>query len=293
MIDWPDKLIDSIARRRSVLFLGSGISANSQNLKGKRPATWGQFLNQVVNKQHAKIGSHEKEIQELLQEKKYLLACELIVNIIGQNEFGEEAQEEFRRPKYLPAQIHKTIYGLDSRLVITPNVDKIYEECATTESHSSVVVKRYYDADIAKYLRTNDYLVIKAHGTVDETAKMIFTHKQYSKARCEYASFYKLLDSLILSHTFIFLGCGLDDPDIILTLENANFLYDGCPPHYFVTTRGTISDNMQKALLTNRNLEIITYENESGSHEELQKSLMQLTQLVDNRRGELADSFTW
>lgn len=31
MIDWPDKLIDSIARRRSVLFLGAGISANAQN----------------------------------------------------------------------------------------------------------------------------------------------------------------------------------------------------------------------------------------------------------------------
>ena len=293
MINWPDKLIDAIARRRSVLFLGSGISANSQNIDGKKPATWDAFLRQVVIRQKAKIGCHETEIIDLLNQKRYLIACEQIVDLIGQTEFGEEAQEEFRRPRYLPAEIHKVIYSLDSKLVITPNVDKIYEECATTESHSSVVVKKYYDTDLAKYLRTNDYLVIKAHGTVDETSKMIFTHKQYSNARCNYASFYKLMDSLILTHTFIFLGCGIDDPDIELTLENANFLYEGCPPHYFITSEGRISDSMQKVLLANRNLEVITYENASGCHAELLDELEKLTQMVDDRRNDLSATFTW
>ncbi len=293
MIKWPERLIDSIARRRSVLFLGSGISANSQNADGKNPATWDAFLRQVLKNQSSKIGSHETEILELLNKEKYLLACELIVDLIGQTEFGEEAQEEFRRPGYLPAEIHKTIYSLDSRLVITPNVDKIYDECALTESHSSAVVKKYYDADLAKYLRTNDYLVIKAHGTVDETSRMIFTHKQYSNARCNNTSFYKLLDSLILTHTFIFLGCGINDPDIELTLENANFLYEGCPPHYFVTSEGSISENMQKVLLANRNIEIITYKNISGDHTELLDELKKLAQLVDRRRNELSSTCTW
>lgn len=36
MIDWPEALVEAIARRRCVLFLGSGISANSQNSSGKR-----------------------------------------------------------------------------------------------------------------------------------------------------------------------------------------------------------------------------------------------------------------
>ena len=293
MMVWPERLIDSISRRRVVLFLGSGISANSENTFGKKPATWESFLDNVITNQKAKIGKYENETRDLIRKNKYLVACELIVDIIGQNEFGEEVQEEFRRPKYLPSDIHKTIYSLDSKIVITPNVDKIYDECATTESHSSVVVKKYYDPDLAKYLRTNDYLIIKAHGTVDETSKMIFTHKQYSKARCEYASFYKLMDSLILTHTFVFLGCGIDDPDVELTLENANFFYEGCPPHYFIAAKDSLSDNMQKVLLTNRNLEVITYENTSGTHSELLDNLMKLTQMVDNRREELAATFTW
>ena len=293
MIEWPNKLVDSIARRRSVLFLGAGISANSTNADGKHPATWDEFLRKVLVDKKEKIGIHKTEIASMLDEKKYLMACELIVNLIGQSEFGEEAAEEFRRPGYRPSDIHKVIYGLDSKLVITPNVDKIYDECALTKSHSSAVIKRYYDSDLAKYLRTNDYLVIKAHGTVDETSEMIFTHKQYSYARCNYAAFYKLLDALILTHTFVFLGCGINDPDIELTLENANFLYKECLPHYFVAAKGTISENMQKILLANRNIEVITYENLSGNHSELLTELKCLSQKVDIRRTELSATSTW
>lgn len=293
MINWPKELVDSIARRRSVLYLGSGISANSKNEDGKRPATWGAFLRQIVENQSCEFGNNDSEINDLIDKESYLIACELIVNFIGQKKFGEAVQEEFRRQKYLPDEIHRVIYGLDSKLVITPNVDKIYEECAQTESHSSVVVKKYSDSDLAKYLRTNDYLIIKAHGTVDETEKIIFTHKQYSEARCKYSSFYKLLDSLILTHTFIFLGCGINDPDIALTLENANFLFEGCPPHYFVTSKDSISDNMKKVLLNNRNIEIITYDNDSGVHNKLLEQLKNLAELVENKRDELSKNMTW
>ena len=101
------------------------------------------------------------------------------------------------------------------------------------------------------------------------------------------------MDSLILTHTFIFLGCGIDDPDIELTLENANFLYEGCPPHYFVTAKDSISESMRKILLANRNLEVITYENTSGHHKELLDNLKELAHIVDERRNELSDTSTW
>ena len=50
MIEWPDLLIDAIARRRCVLFLGSGISANAKNIDGKKPPTWAEFLKTVLIK---------------------------------------------------------------------------------------------------------------------------------------------------------------------------------------------------------------------------------------------------
>lgn len=189
MINWPEALVEAIARRRCVLFLGSGISANSKNSSGKRPATWEKFLRDILAKRETKLRDHKDTIERLLEEKDYLMACEVIVDDIGENDFGDLVSDEFKRPRYEPCELHEEIYKLDSRIVITPNIDKIYEQYAMTESHSSVVAKSYYEDDIAKYLRTSDYLIIRVHGHTDETAKLVFTQKQYNQARCNYSFF--------------------------------------------------------------------------------------------------------
>lgn len=290
IIDWPNELIESIARRRSVIFLGSGISANSKNKDGLSPKTWKEFLEYVMDRN--KLQERDK-VTQLLNEKKYLLACEMIVDSIGDRLFHEAVQDEYRRPGYAPADIHKAIFRLDSRIVVTVNVDKIYDSCVENESHSTVVIKNYYDDDLAKYLRSNDFLLIKAHGSVDKTENMIFTHAQYSKARCNYASFYQIMDSLILTHTFIFLGCGIDDPDISLLLENANFNHKNCPPHYFVTEENSSADTIQKILFANRNLKVITYKNVSQKHIELLTAITELSGAVDNEREILSQRSSW
>lgn len=293
MINWPADLIQSIARRKCVLILGAGISANSVNKQGKHPATWEAFLRDILNKRQEKLSNQKNIIEGLLERQEYLIACEVIVNIIGEIDFEELAADEFRRPGYEPAEIHKEIYRLDSRIVITPNIDKIYEQYVMNESNSTAVAKSYYDEDIAKFLRTQDYLIIRAHGTVDEATKLIFTHKQYSLARTKYSAFYKLLDALILTHTFIFLGCGIYDPDIELILENANFLYPNCKSHYFVTAANSFEHEIEKILADNRNIEILTYDNQNGTHTDLLDSLKYLNIKVEEARKIIADQQIW
>lgn len=293
MIEWPEYLIEVIARRKCVLFLGAGISANSCNSVGKHPATWEDFLRNILKNKCNRFSGNIDVIGKMLDQKDYLTACEIIVDTIGETNFGELAADEFRRPGYMPSEIHAAVYSLDSRLVLTPNIDKIYEQYAMNESHSTVVAKSYYEEDIAKYLRTSDFLIIRVHGYVDDVSKIIFTHKQYSEARCKYASFYRILDALMLTHTFIFLGCGINDPDIQLVLENSNFLYPGCMPHYFVTARDTFSKEMERSLLSNRNLELLTYDNPDGMHKQLLDELKLLNTMVDDKRRQIASQGTW
>lgn len=293
MINWPDDVIDDIARRKCVLYLGSGVSANSISSDGKsRPATWDKFLKNIVTKKKDRLGKHFETINKLIEEKSFLLACEVLIDQIGNQEFGEMAADAFRRPGFLPAEIHNVIYGLDSRIVITPNIDKIYEQCASYNSSGTVVIKKYYD-DIASFLRKPDYLVIKAHGCVDDPQKIVFTHEQYNIARYQYASFYRLLDALLLTNTFIFIGCGLSDPDIQLTLENLNFSFPNCKPHYFITEEGSVEEEVIQSIYKNRNIKIITYENEDGSHKQLLYDLKELSKKVEEKRKELAERATW
>lgn len=203
MIRWPIELIDDIAKRNSVLYLGSGISAASKNDSGKSPATWRKFLEDILDARQEKLKTCHDTIKQLLDKGSYLTACEIIVRHLGERDFGELAADEFRRPGYRPNELHKIIFSLDSRLVITPNIDKIYDQYATTQSNGTVIIKTYRD-DIARYLRAPDYLIIKAHGTIDDTDHIVFTHGQYSRVRNDHAAFYRMLDALLLTHTFIF-----------------------------------------------------------------------------------------
>lgn len=96
-----------------------------------------------------------------------------------------------------------------------------------------------------------------------------------------------------MTNTFVFVGCGLSDPDIQLTLENANFSFPNCKPHYFITASGTISNEVAKSLLTNRNIKVLTYNNTDGTHRELLNDLKQLVPLVEEKRQEYSLKATW
>ena len=293
MISWPEELVADIARRKCVLYLGSGVSANSLSADGtKRPPTWDAFLRGILDKRATELNAEIPVIDDLLTKRDYLTACEIIVDKLSERDFGELAADEFRRPGYQPSEIHEVIYGLDSKLVITPNIDKIYDQCTNINSRGTVVTKKYYE-DIAPFLRQSDYLVIKAHGCVDDSQHIVFTHKQYNTARYQYASFYRLLDALLLTNTFIFIGCGLTDPDIQLTLENSNFSFPNCKPHYFITSAGSVPDEVAKSLLNNRNIKILTYDNSDGTHKELLEDLKRLSPLVDAKRHEFASKASW
>ncbi len=292
MIKWPNNLIDDIAKRKTVLYLGSGISAASQNDDGKSPATWYDFLDGILDIRQDKLNQSRHIIEQLLNKGDYLTACEIIVRRLGERDFGELAADEFRRPGYHPNKLHEIIFSLDSRLVITPNIDKIYDQYATAQSNGTVIIKTYRDG-IAQYLRSPDYLIIKAHGTIDDTDHIVFTHSQYSRIRNENASFYRVLDALLLTHTFVFLGCGLSDPDIQLVLENLNFSFPGCRPHYMVIPSNNLSNDELDCIANNRNLEFLTYENSDGTHSELLDSLTELDKHVEEKRQEIAGLISW
>lgn len=293
MIRWPEDLVNDIARRRCVLYLGAGVSANSIGKDGvTRPITWAEFLKISLKRYSDILDDYKVTIDELINKEQYLLACELLVDKIGSIKFGEMAADSFRRPGFSPTEIHNVIYGLDSRMVITPNIDKIYEQCANSNSNGTVLVKKYYE-DIASCLRRPDYMIIKAHGCVDDPGRIIFTHQQYNIARYQYGSFYRILDALLLTNTFVFIGCGLNDPDIQLTLENLNFSFPNCKPHFFITAEGSINDKVKESIYKNRNIQILTYNNIDGSHSELLDELKRLSSLVEMQRKKYAETATW
>lgn len=194
MISWPKDLVSDIARRKCVLVLGAGVSKNSVNIMGQRPKDWKEFLFAA-----SEVLAHKSEIRRQIKSGDYLTACELIKKQLGRDDFNSLIKTEFLTPKFKPADIHEHIYNLDSRLVITPNFDKIYDTYSNTVSDGSIIIKKHTDSDIADCIRRHEHLIIKIHGSVEAPDDLIFTRKDYSTARVKYRDFYSLISALSIT----------------------------------------------------------------------------------------------
>lgn len=295
MIQWPAKLVEDIAARRAVLFFGSGVSSNSENSTGKRPPTWRKFLDDL--RVEAKSGGRlepkdDRTVRQLLAERDYLSVCDVLKRALGREAFVERIKQEFKTPGYRSAAIHQAMYRLDLRVVATPNFDEIYDTYAMATSSGTCSVKLHTDSDIAECLRGNERVVLKIHGTVSSPNDLIFTRSDYAKARYQYRSFYSLIESLIRTHTFIFIGCGLSDPDIRLLLEDYSYSFAQSRRHFFAIPADVLGEIAATVLGEALNLNFLQYSSKDN-HAELSLSLASLADSVDRERQRLADGQLW
>jgi hypothetical protein len=288
MIAWPPALVEEIARRRVILFLGSGVSKQSVGAAGKRPPLWVEFL-QTGASQCPQPG-RAREVRKFIKAGELLTACELLKDALGHG-WHDLIAAEFVNPHYAPAKIHELIFRLDVRLVVTQNFDKIYDTLAAAQSQGTVFTKSYSEHDTASFIRRRQRVVLKAHGSIDTPDEMVFTRGDYARARHANAGFYALLDGLILTHTCLFIGCGLNDPDIAMMLERAVQLHPSTVPHY-IAMGATTSVELLRAYRRTLNLEVLPYR-PLDNHAALTTALVDLVSRVESSRDQMAASRDW
>jgi hypothetical protein len=276
-MNWPKALITELTARRCIVFLGAGASAGAISSDGsKNPPNWNQLLQSLISLMNQK--SDTAVINDYIKKEKYLEAAEIIFKNISPADFSGFIREELITPRYLPSEIHKAILEIDPKIVITTNYDDIYDTfCRTGAAQEGYNVSKYYESHITSDLRSPVRLIVKAHGCISDASKIVLTKSQFFIARQENLNFYKVLDSLFLTHTILFIGYSLTDPDIQLVLENANISAPTSHPHYFVTGNNintAIKDANKKAY----NLEFVEYT--AGDREELNEGLFELAESV-------------
>jgi hypothetical protein len=282
---WYDSIVPEIASRRAIFFIGSGTSAFSTNSEGIHPPTWNKFLHDAMT-HFIEDEAERNYAEELIGHRQYLDAAEIIFSHSDNPEYDSFFTNTFQVPNFHPAQIHKLIFELDSKIVISTNYDTIYEkQCniPTEDGQNPYVTRKYYDSGILDIIRSPTRLIIKAHGCETDPHNVILTRSQYFEARAKHQSFYSLLDSLFHTSTVIFIGCGLNDPDIQLILENANILVPCGHPHYAFVPKEK-HPAIKNVIRKTYNIKLIEYDNPDESHNELIRLLTELKEAVDSYR---------
>lgn len=290
MVNWPSSLVDAIARRKAVIIIGSGVSANASDANGAHPPTWAKFLLSAcesIPPANARFGNL---VKKALKSNNYLHACELLKRA-HEGEWSNVVRSHFQTPNYRPAKIHEHIFNLDTRIVISLNFDSIYDRYALSKSEGTFYVKNYHDDDIAQLISGPDRYLIKAHGSIDTIGKLIFTQVDYARARIKHSDFYKILDSILLLNTVIMIGCGVSDPDMQLIFENNRFLFN-TNSHYMVLPKGTADEDRQ-IYEYSRGIRIVEFRAKKNDYSDLTNSLAELVTQVENRRQAISTAMDW
>ncbi|OKP64675.1 hypothetical protein BTE77_34420 [Ensifer adhaerens] len=271
--------------QRYILFLGAGVSATSQDPQGNRPPAWGEFLDKACNLVTAK--PQKTAIKKLIKEGKLLIALQAIKNGSDQADYQNLLNHHFNNAGYIPSDLHQIIYNIDSRLLVTTNFDKIYERYCNSFHGANLAYKvlDYRSQELADEVRSDTRLIIKAHGTIDQVGNMIFTRSEYHKAKQDYPHFYDVLKSLFMTNTIVFIGCGLEDPDIMLLLEDVRVTGRHLKPHYALTKKGSRNRFLIEDWKSTYNIQVLEY---GPNHSDLIGDMQNLLTKLETARAEAA-----
>jgi DNA segregation ATPase FtsK/SpoIIIE-like protein len=277
VIQWPKSLVREIARKRCIIFLGSGVSATATTQQGTSPKTWEEFLQSA--KDLISDPEEKNEVEKAINEKNYLLALQAIRDFSDRADYNQLLQENFNNPAFQASGVHKAIHSLDPRIIVTTNFDKIYESYCSyvTENGAGYNTISYDQNSLGDEIRSDCRVIIKAHGSIDNKSKMIFTRSEYHIAKREHWRFYEILRSLFITNTCLFIGCSLDDPDINLLLEDVKISSSSTVPHYVLFRSNSQSRLKQKDWEDTYNIKALEY---GENFEDLQPALEGLTEQV-------------
>lgn len=287
---WSDSIVEAVARRRAIVVLGAGSSFHSTPLAGSsHPPDWPTFLVAAAAKLETKPRA---EATRLVKAGEYLSACEIIKTHLGPDWPGC-VEHAFGNQKLEPGALHTHVYSLDLPIVMTTNFDRVYQSAASTLSAGTVKVKSYRDQDLALLARgdSKSRVLLKVHGSVDDISSMIFTRSDYIRLRNEYPMFQRVLASLAVTNTLIFVGCGLRDPDMVLMLEDLAALSKGLGEHVcLIDSKQSVE--VEKVYKECFGVRCVRYRHDK-THSELPKALAALGDATTKRREELAAAAQW
>jgi NAD-dependent SIR2 family protein deacetylase len=174
-------LVNDVAQRRVVVFVGSGVSAGAMTRSQSGIKDWIAFLSHAKSK----LTNQDDKIlvERLIADKDPLLACEVLKESMEPSEWADLLYQEFSQIGE-PSALHKALVKLNQRITLTTNFDKLLEntwhQADERRTHYPQVINKISD-DIFKIFKEERSFIIKIHGTIDDPEALIFAKADYAK----------------------------------------------------------------------------------------------------------------
>lgn len=270
------KIKEALENEKLVIFVGAGISKNSN------VPTWGHIVRQFAKELnytqclscHFKNQDCEKHCQhkyyfstdEYIKIPQYYYSQDKSINhqnyyAILKKAFDHDFQSNI---------LNDLIVSLNPEHIITTNYDHLLDH------YQYEVIKS--DRDLLK-ARSNHYL-IKMHGDIDDIENIVFKEDDYLRFSHTHALIELYIKSLLIDHTFLFVGYSLNDYNLKMFLSWIDYLghekkvKENMHANYLMTNDISHDQNYLISYYQQKNIKVINLN-------ELNKELLQEANNID------------
>jgi predicted transcriptional regulator len=129
--------------------------------------------------------------------------------------------------------------------------------------------------------------ILKLHSDLNHPAEVILTSSDYFRLESEPSSHYFREKLQMIFHMFdvVIVGHSLNDPDIALILKQAKVIADRNRPIFMIAADFTKADEREYS--EKYNIELISYENDDGTHSQLGRLLNSANKWIISRQSYL------
>lgn len=309
MANLEKTLITSIQNNELIPLIGAGVSMSIKDNNDKFIfPSWEGLLKNA-----------SKAIQDENSEN-YLPYSDLIDTFIKLKDYHQAADNafkglnsnwhEFITKQFDPSfgdinesykELPKSIWNLSNRL-ITLNYDKVFQWASPNNSPPSVIENTAH-ANLPTLFdkqQNNKNNIWHLHGHVDNTSKLVLTSDSYKNlyttnesTLSTYQSALEALKTIARTNNILFIGCSLDDIELLTEIEKQNEIFSGNGKKHYALVRESEQERFLDKT-SKLNINLITYSdfgqplidkiNELSSYKDNITSESSITEIVPEKK---------
>ncbi len=233
----PRGLKKAIENDELVLFIGAGLSCELKNTEGTTLGGWKEMVSSMLSYLNKEDYITDEELQSC-EELGPIKALQRLENRgIDREKVRDFLQDYFTLGKENEFPLQEKLYSLSTK-IITTNYDLAFEKAI--EKLDKEKAYKGQNKKLSKLLADPVFL-FKLHGCIEDINSMVLFPSDYRKLYNNYdrdaALALLVFKFLIFSKTFLFIGTGMDEHQIINFFEEIKEVRDSFnQKHYIITT---------------------------------------------------------
>jgi SIR2-like domain/CHAT domain len=235
-IPLPELLVRQLREGRMVLFAGAGLSAQAGL------PSWRALLKDVVDATVAEAMADDAartELERMLADGKLLQIADHCKDKLGPGGYTQLLAERLADAAHAVPEVHRLAVRLPFAAWVTTNYDKLLERAYAQERGGLPKTLTNRDTEaLGRLLFDGAPFILKAHGDLDKPDSLVFTSRDYRDLIHGNAAFSAAFAAILVTHSVLFVGYSLADPDFNLLMDRQLLTFRGFVPERYALMSG-------------------------------------------------------